>query len=126
MNTRITCLLLFVIAHASATAAPKFPLTLKAGIDFFSNGEFRENNLEVTSLDWSSDGKLLLSNGIKTVYKGKRKDSERHLAIWDAITWDEAKKIQGSNSCDPTPALNLSTQKTITGLQSPRRKGLVL
>jgi WD40 repeat protein len=92
MNTRITCLLLFVIAHASAIAAPKFPLTLEAGIAFFSNGVFLENNLSVTSLDWSSDGKLLLSNGIKTVLKGNKKDFERHLAIWDAITWDEAKK----------------------------------
>ena len=45
MNTRITCLLLILIAHAFASAAPKFLLTLEAGIEFFSNGEFRKHQV---------------------------------------------------------------------------------
>ena len=73
MNTRITCLLLFVIAHASATAAPKFPLTLYAAGN---------------ALTWSPDGKILASSDAQTI-GGK---FVIQLLLWDAVGWGREPK----------------------------------
>ena len=78
MNTRITCLLLFVIAHASAIAAPKFPVRLNAGIGDNSAAE-------IGVLAWSPDGNPLASNGLGAEDAGQ-------LLLWDAVNWGRKPK----------------------------------
>ena len=91
MNTRIACLLLLAIAHASGTAAPKFPVILKAGTEHFRNNKF--NPARSISLAWSPDGKHIVSTGRKTILdNGGRKQSELQLVLWDAVTWDKRNK----------------------------------
>ena len=92
MNTRITCLLLFVIAHASATAAPKFPVRLDAAIEIIRNGLARGTGT-VGSLTWSPDGKTLASNGIESKFNDRGKEeSIQQLLLWDAVKWSKEPK----------------------------------
>ena len=92
MNTRIACLLLFVIAHASATAAPKFPVRLDAAIEIIRNGLARGTGT-VGSLTWSPDGKTLASNGIGSKFNDRGKEeSIQQLLLWDAVNWGRKPK----------------------------------
>jgi WD40 repeat protein len=89
MNSRISCLLLILIAHASATAAPQFPLMLHAAISappLFPIGT-------VNALSWSHDGKTLASNGdeIKFDDRGKKIKVDQ-LLLWDAVNWGRKPK----------------------------------
>lgn len=105
MNTRIACLLLFVIAHASATAAPKFPVRLDAAIEIIRNGLARGTGT-VGSLTWSPDGKTLASNGHETIRDQAAKNfkSDSQLILWDAQTWD------------PEPKKRISIEEKIIGM----------
>jgi len=86
MNTRIACLLLFVITHAAATAAPKFPVRLDAAIAQGGAGT-------VGSLTWSPDGKTLASNGIGSKFNDRGKEeSIQQLLLWDAVNWGRKPK----------------------------------
>jgi WD40 repeat protein len=80
MNTRTACLLLIVIAHASVSAAPKFPLTLYA-------------SSPVPALSWSPDGKTLASSGSGTKYNERGEPvSVLQLLLWDAVNWGQKPK----------------------------------
>ena len=88
MNTRVTCLLFFVIALASVSAAPEFPLkTLDASDEFIVNGK-NIGPRPVNILTWSPDGKTLASMGTQTI-GGK---SVGQLLLWDAVDWGREPK----------------------------------
>ena len=113
MNTRIACLFLLVIVHASAIAAPKFPLTLYAAISAlpsFPNGT-------VNALSWSRDGKTLASNGdeLKPDERGNR-IIVNQLLLWDAENWGRKPKERITVKGRPITELDFFDPKDSTRL----------
>ena len=113
MNTRIAFLLLILIAHASASAAPKFPLTLYATISappLFPNGT-------VNALSWSPDGKTLASNGdeLKPDERGNR-IKVNQLLLWNAVNWGRKPKERITIKDGPITELDFFDPKDSTRL----------